>query len=351
MDFQGDPLLTIDDDRDELETLYQRSVDEIWGDGLPVIPPTRERVRRALEAIGASGDRTLGHIPPSNAAATERLIAVNAVMAGCRPEHLPVVFAAVEAMCMPEFNLAGLQLTTNPVAVGGFISGPFAAAAGVNGGLNALGPGNRANASIGRALRLILRNIGGQGSSERSTMGAPAKYTFFFGEADEPQLWDPWRVRNGFGHESTVVTVFGISGYLNLLETTTVAEELIEAIAVSMTFPTSNDHLLRGEPFLLLCPEHARVLHASGYSMHDIQQAIWQRARIPVRQFSESSRRYRLVPNWRTDLGELAPETQIPLAVDPDHIRILVVGGPGKHSVYLPSVAICRASSALVQTE
>lgn len=341
--------IVVEDDNDALEMLYRRSVEEAWGDGLPFVPPTRERVERALRGVDAEADSVLGTLEPDGNEATVFLVTVNAVMAGCRSDHLPLVFAATEAMCDPAFNLGTVQVTTNPVGVGGFVSGPLAHRAGMNHGSNALGPGNRTNGTIGRALRLVMLNIGGgkPGIVDRATLGQPGKYTFFFGENAADTPWPPWAVSRGYSADMTVVTVMGVTGFMNLIETTDSADELLDSFSVSMASPNSNDYLFAGEPFLVLSPEHARVLAGAGHNIASVQQRLWEQTKLPVRHFSESARRYRLAPTWGPVLGELTLDTQIPLSAKPEDIRIVVAGGAGRHSALLPGFGVSRSCSAL----
>ena len=175
--------ISVDSD-DDVEALLERSVREQWGDGLPFVPPTLERVEAALARIDIDPDHPLGVVQPNGAIATVRNVSINAIMAGCSVQHLPLVFAATEAICNPTFNLRAIQVTTHPVGVAGFVSGPLGPGLGVNSGGNAFGPGNRANATVGRAIRLVMLNIGGgiPGRVDKATFGNPGKYSWFFGE-------------------------------------------------------------------------------------------------------------------------------------------------------------------------
>ncbi|OLT00288.1 hypothetical protein BJF90_36040 [Pseudonocardia sp. CNS-004] len=336
---------------DELEACLARSVAEQWGDGLPIIPPTRERVDRALDAFDLDPELVLGHVAPLDAPATVRAVTVNAVMAGCRVEDLPLVFAATEAMCRPEFNLLGGQPTTHPVGVAAFVSGPLTSASGVNCGSNAFGPGNRTNATVGRALRLVLLNIGGgiPGEVDHATFGHPGKYTWFFGENQTASPWSSWAERSGVAKsDETVVTAVGAGGFLNMLETTSSAEELLRVFARTVALPTSNDLLLNGEPLIVMSPEHAAVFANAGFDVTDVQHRLWTSARLAVQEFSDSAQRYRLVPNWGPVLGELAPDTLIPLCERPELFRVVVSGGTGRHSVFVPSPGAGQSCTAVL---
>src|SRR3954468_8145204 len=169
-------------------------------DGLPVIPPTRERVDAALDAAHKNPADAIVVLPPGYEEVTWRDVAVNAVMAGCAPSYLPVIAAAVEAIAAPEFNLLGIATTTGSATVCVIVNGPIVARIAMNAGVNAFGPGNRANATIGRAVRLTLQNAGGArpGETDMATLGQPGKYTFCFAENEAESPWDPLHVERGF---------------------------------------------------------------------------------------------------------------------------------------------------------
>src|SRR5918912_1377125 len=184
------------------------------GPGLPDVPPTRERVLRMLEGTSRDPAEVVAVVPPDLVECTVEKVAVNAVLAGCRPEYLPVVLAAVEAACTDEFNAHGLLATTyfsGPVVI---VNGPVARAIGMNAGINALGQGNRANATIGRALQLVIRNVGGgrPGEVDRATLGNPGKYTFCFAEDEAGSPWEPLHVERGLPPTSSAVTLFAGEG-------------------------------------------------------------------------------------------------------------------------------------------
>ncbi len=325
------------DAADELEELLSKSVEEQWGDGLPLIPPTRGRVEHALRSLDLDPASIVGVVAPSNAGATVRDVVVNAIMAGCTPAMMPLVLAATEAMCQPTFGLLAKQVTTHPVGLATFVSGPLANGYGVNAGTNVFGPGNRTNAAVGRAIRLVMLNIGGgiPGVADQATFGNPGKYTWFFGENQEQSPFPSFAERHGAGDRTMVVTA-GAGGFQNMLETTTSAPELIRVFARSMALPTHNDLLLCGAPLLALSPEHARVLADAGMTIRDVQEELWKAARLKVKHFSDSAQKYRLPPNWEQKLGGLSEDTEIPMCESPDFFHIVVSGGAGRHSVYIP---------------
>jgi len=218
------------DDLDAINRLYR---DRRLGDGLPIVPPTPARVERMLAHAGRARDAVVARIAPAFGIATVEGIAINAVLAGCDPEYLPVLIAAVEAAASPEFSLQAIQATTNSVAVWLIVNGPVARQLNVNGRFNCLGEGAWANATLGRAMRLVLRNIGGAlpGEMDRATHGQPGKYSFCCAENEAESPWEPLHVERGFGREQSTVTVVGVEGTMNMNTHSDNAAELLRVIA------------------------------------------------------------------------------------------------------------------------
>jgi hypothetical protein len=267
-------------------------------------------------------------------------------MAGCRPEYLAVLIAAVEAVAEQAFNIQGIQATTNSAAPWIIVNGPLAATLGVNSGLNCLGQGTRANATLGRALRLVLQNIGGAlpGEMDRATHGQPGKYSFCCAENEAANPWTPLHVERGFRADENVVTVVGAAGTLNLNSHSKDAADLLLAIATSMTYPTSNDFHFAGEPWLILSPEHAEVLQRGGYDKVKLKEEIWALSKMPAARFARKD--YDRAEHTRSgELGGFSPETLVPISPGPRDIGIIVAGGPGTHSVYVPTFGQTRAVS------
>ena len=194
-------------EEDPIEELFARGLT----DGLPVVPPTEERVQRMLAAVDRDPQEVLGTVGPNYGPATVEKVAINAVMAGCHPSYLPVVVAAVEAICEEQFALHAINVTTFSATPLTIINGPIRREIGVNCGHNALGHGFRANATIGRAIRLIILNIGGAKPQEicKATLGHPAQFTFCVGEDEEESPWEPLHVERGFRPDQSTVTLFG----------------------------------------------------------------------------------------------------------------------------------------------
>lgn len=330
---------------DDVEAVNELYASRRWGDGLPVVPPTLERVHATLCYSDRGPQEVVAAVAPGYGAATVERIAINAVLAGCEPSYLPVLIAAVEAIAAPQFNLQAIQATTNPVAVALLINGPVAEQLDVNAGYNCLGPGRRANATIGRALRLILQNVGRAlpGEMDRATHGQPGKYTFCCAENEVASPWQPLHVERGFPPTTSTVTVVGASGTLNMIEHTGDPDDLLRVMADSLAFPMSNDYLFGGEPFLILAPEHAELLARAGLSKADVKRRLWEGSRLPGRRFSHNCLS-RMLAHRRTDVaGPIGPDTLIPISPRPEDVHIVVAGGPSIHSVYLPTFGDTRS--------
>jgi hypothetical protein len=317
-----------------------------WGDGLPLIPPTAERVARMLSGTSCVPTDVVALVAPAFGVASVERIAINAVMAGCRPEYLPVLIAAVEAATDQRFNLQGIQATTNPVTPWIIVSGPVAATLGFNAGLNCLGQGTRANATLGRALRLIMQNIGGAlpGDMDRATHGQPGKHTFCCAENEAQSPWEALHVERGFRADESVVTVVGAAGTHNLNTHEKDPQQLLRAIAHSLPFPGSNDYHFAGEPWLVISPEHAAILSRGGLGKAEVKRRLWEFSKMPAGCFAPKD--YARAQHTRGgELGEFSPDTPVPIARRAEDIGIIVAGGPGTHSVYIPSFGQTRAVS------
>ena len=341
----GAALFEAPDDLDAINRLYR---ERKWSDGLPIVPPTQERVARMLEGSTRTRDEVIAALAPGFAAATVENIAINAVMAGCEPAYLPVLIAAVEACAAPQFNLQGMQATTNPAAIWIILNGPLAKELDVNSTFNCIGEGAWANATIGRALRLILRNVGGAlpGEMDRATQGQPGKYTFCCAENEAASPWEPLHVERGYVKTASTVTVVGAEGTMNMNTHSKEAGELIRVIAETMIHPTSNEYTHGGEPWLMLGPEHAEILHRGGLSKQEFKRRLWEASKMRAKQLSVKEL-LRTRDSRTEELGEIGPDTLLPISTRPGEICVMVAGGPGTHSVYVP----CFGNSAAVTRE
>jgi hypothetical protein len=340
-------LIEVPGDLDEFNRFFH---ERRWSDGMPVIPPTAERVARMLRATRRAPAEIAASIAPAFGPATVEHIAINAVMAGCYPEYLPVLLAAAEAVAAPEFNLQSIQTTTNPVTVWLIVNGPIAWHLGVNSGINCLGPGAWANATLGRALRLILQNIGGglPGDMDRATHGQPGKYTFCCAENEEANPWEPLHVERGYAPDCSTVTVAGAGGTWNMNTHAKDSGDLLRVIADTMTFPAGSDFTFGGAPWLVICPEHAHVLKRDGLSKADIKRHLWEQARLVASRLSAKDFA-RVQAGRRAELGEITRDTLLTISVKPDDINFIVAGGPGTHSVYIPVSGHVRSVTRKVE--
>ena len=250
---------------DEIEACFERD----WSDGLPVVPPTPARVYRMLQGTSRSPDEVIGIIPPDLAPCTVEKVAINAVMAGCKPEYLPVVLAAVEAALIEEFCMHGLLCTTmfaGPMVV---VNGPIAQRIGMNSRENAMGQGNRAKATIGRALQLVIRNVGGgkPGGIDRACLGNPGKYTFCFAEDEAGSNWDSLSVERGFAPDASTVTLFAGDGVQAVADQKSRRpDSLARTFAACLRVVDHPKMIMAGDAFLIVSPEHERVFNNAGWS-------------------------------------------------------------------------------------
>ncbi|HSQ04530.1 MAG TPA: UGSC family (seleno)protein [Burkholderiales bacterium] len=328
----------------DIETFNDYAQTQRWSDGLPLIPPTVARVERMLRHTRRHATDVVAILAPGFGAATIERIAVNAVMAGCRPEYLPVLIAVVEAMAERKFNLQGIQATTNPATPWIIVNGPVARKLHLNAGPNCLGQGSRPNSSIGRAVRLILQNIGGAlpGDMDRATHGQPGKHTFCCAENEADSPWSPLHVDRGYAIGENTVTVVGAAGTLNLNSHSKEADDLLRVFADSMTFPTSNDFHFGGEPWLVISPEHAEVLKRGGFEKTEVREHLWKQARMRAERFAAKD--YARAAHTRGgELGVLTADTLVPVSRTAQDIGIVVAGGPGTHSVYVPTFGQTRS--------
>jgi hypothetical protein len=265
---------------DEIESCFQRG----WTDGLPVVPPTQARVIRMLEGTTRPPQERIGIIPPNRGECSVEKVAINAVMAGCKPEYLPVVLTAVEAACVDEFCLHGLLATTyfsGPVVI---VNGPVAKAIGMNCGINALGQGNRANATIGRALQLVVRNVGGgrPGGVDRATLGNPGKYTFCFAEDEEGSPWESLARERGFSPETSTVTLFAADGVQAVCDQhSRRPESLARTFAVCLRTVAHPKLVMAADAMLVISPEHGRVFEDAGWTKSRLKEELDHLLQIP----------------------------------------------------------------------
>ena len=309
---------------DVFETLYTRGVT----DGLPVVPPTVERVRAALATCAREADELIGLVAPRLGRATVEKIAINAVLAGCRPEYLPAVIAGVEAICDPDFALVGVSGTTDAVTPLLIVNGPARQALEVNCGAGVFGAGWRANATIGRAVRLVWANVGGatSGVISMSTFAQPGRYSYCIGEREEANPWEPLHVEHGFAPAASTVAALAAEAPQVVVDAgSRTARDIATTIARSAEAIANHGQGDLGDTLLVVGPEHAQTIAGDGWSKTDLRQFVWERARAEV----DGAR----VPKFRA----------------PTNVKIVVAGGTaGRFSAWIPGWPFPGAPSKLV---
>ncbi len=334
----------------EFAAMQDWFADNGWTDGLPVVPPTPEAVAAMVEAGGEPADAEVGEIPPLGAVATVEKVAVNAVLAGCKPEHFKVVLTAVRALLVPEFNLYTIQTTTHPATPMVVVHGPEARRLGINGKTGALGPGTRANAVIGRAIHLVLTNLGDAkpGIRDFATLGGPAKIGICTTENADDSPWPEWHTTRGFSPDDSAVSVFCMEGPQSVNDhDSTTPERLLDIVGSVMGHIGSNNWFASdtgSEVVVVLAPEHARLASDAGWDRTAVQRYLYNRVRRPV---SELERGGQWSPRtWSPWMNALAkqPGALIPIVEAPEHIVVLVAGGPGRFSAVMTNMGnITRA--------
>lgn len=321
---------------DLVEWYFERG----WTDGLPVVPPTPEKVEATVQALGGEGGYVEARVPPRWGSLTREVLAVNMVMAGCKPEYAPVVRAATLALCDPHFNLNGIQATTHVAAPLLAVNGPVRREIGMNAGGNVFGSGNRANATIGRAIRLILLNVGGgrPGELDKSALGHPGKYTYCIAENEEASPWAPYHVEKGYQPEDSTVFVIGAEAPHSV--TNHVADDpegILDSIVSAMSTIAHNNAVSSGSCAVVIGPEHASTIAGHGWTRNDARSYLWMNSGNTFGEIS-FNHRYKKVynrnlPRWyRRD-----PDARIPIVPRPDDVHLFVAGGEaGRFSAFIP---------------
>ena len=305
---------------DDIEACFARG----WSDGLPVVPPTPERVLRMLDGTSRAPDEVVGEIPPNLAPCTVEKVAVNAVLAGCLPEYMPVLLTALEAALEPEFTLHGITCSTYFTAPLIVVNGPIASRLSMNSGINVLGPGNRANATIGRALNLIVRNVGGAkpGEIDRATFGAPSKYTFCFPEDESDPEWEPLSVSRGVARGVDAVTLFQADAVQGVTDQAARSpDELTRSFAESL-FAVGHPKICETwQAVLLLSPEHYAIYRAAGMGRREILAALHEATLRPSADVVRGAR------GIAEGMPSGDPREHVPKFA-PDALHLVRAGGP-----------------------
>ena len=333
-------LHEVDDAIDPIEFCFQQG----WSDGLPVVPPTEARVRAMLAAVRLSPDQQIGYIDHRAVAITAEKVAANAVMAGCKPEYLPVVLAAVEAIADPAWSYHGPGTSTGGAAVLMIVNGPIARQLDINSGDNLFGPGWRSNLTIGRAVRLVMRNVCGSmpGLLDRGTLGHPGRLSFVIAENETDSSWTPLHVERGFRREQSVVTIVAAEGprqFYNQLSST--AEGVLTTLADDMRI--SGSVMGQSTYTVVLAGEHMQTIAKDGWDKKRIRQFLFDNTKNSHAHLKRTGRMS----------GDLKPgdETAMrPLVETPDDILVVAAGGrAGAFSAYIPGWGSARSSQAVTK--
>lgn len=323
---------------DPFDDFFSAAYERRWTDGLPVIQPTRERVERCLASVNRDPEEVVAVMPPRHGPASIRAIAANAVMAGCLPEYFPAIVAAVEAINDPRFPLK-LLVGMRPETPFFMINGPIRQTINLNCGMGCLGPGWRANATIGRALRLIMINIGGlsPGGYARSCFASPLQYTFCAGEDEENSAWEPFHVERGYTRDQSVVSVFRATSYISLIAPMDGGQSamgLLEHTALSMV-SMGNTALYAGNTscLLLFNAERSQLLAKSGISKVQAKQIIYEHSLLPTSFLRKSDLAV------LEEKGRIAGD-KVAMVGTADEIHIGVMGGTGIHAVFIPGFSL-----------
>ncbi len=299
---------------DAADAFFQKG----WTDGLPVTPPTEAKVLRFLGTAGLAPDEILGSVPERNRVFTAEKVAINAVMAGCLPEYFPVVVAAVRGISRPEFGLHGVSASTAGAGILMVINGPVARELGLNSGQNLMGPGNRANATIGRALRLVLFNLAGR-EFDRSTLGHPGKYTYCISEQES--RWEPLHVMRGLPEETSAVTLFASEGPNQVQNHSALKpENILNTIADRMRALGSFNMGGDVESAVIICPEHYESLNNAGWGKRAVQEYLYENACRPLTDLKRGGLN-------ESPLESGDDETMVHAVSSPDQILLIMAGG------------------------
>ena len=290
-----------------------------WTDGLPVVPATEERVREFLSAAGRAPSDVIGVVPTRGRVITAEKVAINAVMAGCRPEYMPVLVAVLEAMCEPEFNYHGSQASTGSSAQLIVVNGPIANELELNSGVNVFGPGVRANSTIGRAVRLINMNVTGgtPGILDKSTLGQGGKYSMCMAENEQASPWETLQVQRGFAPTENTVTVFAVFSPLQVSDgASNSPEALLDNFALAMTGMRPG----MGEFVIVMSPEHARIFRNAEWTKRQAMEYLHEHAAVSAEDLKRQGRLSGDVePGDATDMQ--------PMVKTSDGIVFLIAGG------------------------
>jgi len=333
---------------DSWETVNAWFLERDMTDGLPIVPPTESRVRAmsdyAERTLGWSAQDLVATLAPNCGLATVEKIAANAVMAGCKPEYMPVLIACIQAIAYPKFNLDAVQTSTHNTSALPVVNGPIRKAIDLNWGYNYTGSRWQSTATIGRALRLIMSNIGGTpGSVNIHTQGHIGRYEYCIAENEEESPWEPLHVERGYARDSSTVTMIPACPAAMIDDNggSQTAKDLLITFAHSVAYVGNRNTNGEGQPVLILGPQHARLMANGGYSKTDVKRFIWEHGRVRfgdiprgnLVSFSDKNLKF---------FADVDPNCGVPIAEKPEDIVIVVMGGTGTHSLSVQTQLACQ---------
>jgi hypothetical protein len=310
-------------------------------DGLPIIPPTRDRVIKFLDYTDRNPDELIAILEPRQGKSNIEKIAVNSVMAGCLPQFMPIIQHSIEAVSIEKFNLTSINATTHPVAVCTILNGPISREIDASSSEGCLGPGNLANATIGRAMRLCLINIAGAvpGIGDHATMGSPAKYSYAFAESESESPWESLHCERGFDKLTSTTTVMAVEAPHNVNDHRSKhAEELLDTISYTLSTPGSNNSHVPGEVLVIISPEHARTISRDGWNKKDVKNYLHENTLVSVDLADKGG--IKLNKKWIVD-------GNIHITRSPDDVVVVVAGGAGRHTMIAHSFGTSSESVTL----
>jgi hypothetical protein len=330
------PIIELEDDWEAINAWF---LEHDLTDGLPIVPPTQARVAAMTDfverALGWKATDVIGTLAPKRGVATVEKIAANAVMAGCVPEYMPVLIACVKAVAWLGFNLDAVQTSTHNTSPLPIVNGPVRAAIDLNSGYNHTGSRWRSTSTLGRALQLTLINVGGTpGSINIHTQGHIARFAHCIAENEEENPWEPLHVERGHARKTSTVTMIPACPAAMIDDNggSQTAKDLLRTLALSIPYVGNRNTNGEGQPLLILCPQHARLLANGGYSKAEVKQFIWEYGRLPFGKIPRgnlTSFSKKILKQY----GDFDPSFGVPIAEKPEDIVIVVMGGTGTHSL------------------
>jgi len=339
-----------------IEDVNKLLLEKEWSLGLPVFPPASEHLAGMLKGTNRKPDEVIGQVPPRMGCLTVELVAAHAVMAGCKPEYMPLLISALEALLAPEANWRAALTTTGTTESVVIVNGPIVQEIGLARGQGAAGKGHHPNATIGYAINLIAYIVGGSKppSIDKSTLGSPADFVcWVFGENEDelPSGWKPLHVERGFRKQDSVVTVMACYPPIDNIDHYSVTPGEHVKWWSYLISPLQNiggpcrPIMMTQNPIVAMGPEHAQLIASEGWSKDDFRQALWEQARIPLSAWPAGCPEMK---NFTDIFGQVSPDSMIPITFKPEQFLIVLAGGSGKHSHYFPPFLGCFPVSKLV---